>query len=333
MKHPILAFLCLMTSLTLVAQQQTPHDLAYNFMRSGDFSNAILVLNKALQTDPSNQQLQQDLAQSYFFKKDYARAKEITENLIKRNDAEVVSFQLAGNVYKALEQVKDAEKMYKRALKKYPESGPLYSEYGELLLAKEDFRGAIRQWEKGIEKAPTYPGNYYNAASYYFDTNEKVWAVIYGEIFANMEYLTDRGTQMRQKLLEAYRDKLFQDKISGNEKNEFAKAVAQTFEKQKVLTGKGLTVEGLTMIRTKFIFDWFANYAKKFPYKLFDYHQQLIREGMFEAYNQWLFGSVDNLSAFEQWSRQNHVGFAKFSEFQKSRVFKMPAAQYYQKIR
>ncbi|MGV3528218.1 MAG: tetratricopeptide repeat protein [Flavisolibacter sp.] len=333
MKHRVLALICLMASTTLFAQQQTPHDLAFNFMRSGDFSNAILVLNKALQTDPENRQLLQDLAQSYFFKKDYAKAKEVAETLISRNDVDVISYQIAGNVYKALEEVKDAEKMYKRALKKYPESGPLYSEYGELLFAKEDFAGAIRTWEKGIEKAPSYPGNYYNAASYYFDTNEKVWAVIYGEIFANMEYLTDRGTQMRQKLLEAYRDKMFQDKIAGMEKNEFAKAVAETFEKQKALTGKGLTVEGLTMIRTKFIFDWFANYAKKYPYKLFDYHQQLIREGMFEAYNQWLFGSVDDLPAFEQWTKQNNPGFAKFSEFQKSRVFKMPADQYYQKIK
>ena len=67
----------------------------------------------------------------------------MAETLINRNDADVVSYQIAGNVYKALEEVKDAEKMYKRALKKYPESGPLYSEYGELLFAKEDFAGKM----------------------------------------------------------------------------------------------------------------------------------------------------------------------------------------------
>lgn len=331
MKHRLLAFVLMMTTVAF-AQQQTPREMAYGYMRNGDFSNAILVINKALQADPQNQQLQQDLAQAYFFKKDYSKAKEIAEKLIDRDDVEVPSYQIAGSIYKALAQVKDAEKMYKKALKKYPNSGPLYSEYGELLFEKEEFPNAIKTWEKGIEMAPAYPANYYNAAIFYEQNKNRIWAAIYGEIFANMEYLTDRGTEMRKLLLKIYRDELFQYTIDAKDKSEFARAVAETFNKQKVLTGKGLSVEGLAMIRTKFIFDWFAKYSTKFPYKLYDYQQQLIREGMFEAYNQWLFGSVDNLPAFDQWSKSNNAAFVKFDEFQKNRVFKMPQGQYYQKL-
>lgn len=332
MKHLILATLAAAVC-TIAVAQQAPRDLAYSYMRNGDYPNAILVLNKALQSDADNQQLMQDLALAYFYKKDYARAKEVTDKLIDRSDAEVVSFQVAGNVFKALELVKDAEKMYKKALRKHPDSGPLHNEYGELLFAKEDFSAAIRTWEKGIEVAPSYPGNYYNAANFYHSMKNYIWALVYGEIFANMEYLTERGTEMRKKLLSIYRDDLFQAKIAVNDKSEFAKAVANTFEKQKVLTGKGLTVEALAMIRTKFVFDWFSTYANKFPYRLFDYHQQLIKEGMFDAYNQWLFGTADNLAAFDQWSRTNNAAYSKFDSFQKGRVFKMPAGQYYQKVR
>ena len=83
------------------------------------------------------------------------------------------------------------------------------------------------------------------------------------------------------------------------------------------------------MIRSKFILDWYTQYASKFPFRLFDYQQQLMRMGMFEAYNQWLFGPVDNLAAFDQWTRTNSEAYKKFTSFQKNRVFKMPAGQFY----
>ena len=47
--------------------------------------------------------------------------------------------------------------------------------------------------------------------------------------------------------------------------------------------------------RTRFILDWSKTYGAKFPFKLFDFQQQLLREGMFEAYNQWLFGAGESL--------------------------------------
>jgi hypothetical protein len=55
----------------------------------------------------------------------------------------------------------------------------------------------------------------------------------------------------------------------------------------------------------------------------------LIKAGLFEAYNQWLFGAVENLSAFDQWTKTNADTYAKFTEFQKGRIFKMPAGQHY----
>jgi hypothetical protein len=68
------------------------------------------------------------------------------------------------------------------------------------------------------------------------------------------------------------------------------------------------------------------------PFKLFEYQQQLIRSGMFDAYNQWLFGTVENLPAFDQWAKTNSESYAKFTAFQKGRVFKMPQGQYYQNL-
>lgn len=169
-------------SLPVLAQDdiKTLHETARTFMRSGDFDNAILVLNRALQQDNNNLELQKDLVMAYYLKRDFVKALAGVENLIDREDADVVTFQIAGNVYKALEEAKECEKMYKQALKKFPNSGPLRSEYGELLWSMKDF-SAIEQWEQGIRSDPAYGGNYYNAAQYYFFTKDKVWSLIYAE--------------------------------------------------------------------------------------------------------------------------------------------------------
>lgn len=309
------------------------HETAKSFMLAGDYDNAIIVLTRALQSDKDNLDMQKDLVMSYYLKRDFTKALTGVKEMLNREDADVVTYQIAGNVYKALEEVKDCEKMYKAALKKFPRSGPLYSEYGELLWAIKDF-SAINYWEKGIELDPAYSGNYYNAAVYYFYTKDKVWSLIYGEIFVNMESLGERGAAMKEQLLKMYKEKLFADAdlMKGEEKNksEFAKAFLQGMGNQSSLANKGLNTETLIMIRTRFILDWYEKNAAKFPFRLFDYQRQLIREGMFDAYNQWLFGSTENLAAYETWTKTHPEEHNNFLNFQKSRVFRMPFGQYYQ---
>jgi len=321
--------------LTSFAQEdsKTLQATARTFMQQGDFNNAVLVLTRALRQDKNNLELQKDLVNSYYYKRDYEKALEGVKTIMDRNDADVMSYQIAGNVYKALEQVKDCERVYKTGLKKFPKSGPLYSEYGELLWSKKDF-SAIELWEKGIQDDPGYAGNYYNAALYYYYTRDKIWTLLYGEIFVNMESLTERAAAMKQLLLDSYKSKLFADpdllKDLDKNKNGFVKAYLQSMNKEVALGNRGITVESLTMIRTRFILEWFDKYAEKFPFRLFDYQRQLIQEGMFEAYNQWLFGSVENLAAYDNWNKTHNTEYASFAAFQKTRVFKMPAGQYYQ---
>jgi Tfp pilus assembly protein PilF len=336
MKKYFLAVLSSFIFISAIAQptdSKSLHETARNFMRSADWDNAIIVLTRALAQDKNNLEMLKDLTSCYYYKRDFVKAKDGVEALINRPDADVVTFQIAGNVYKALEEVKDCEKIYKKGLKKFPNSGPLYSEYGELLWARKDF-DAINQWEKGIQVDPNCSGNYYNAALYYYYTKDKVWTLVYGEIFVNMESLTDRGAAMKELLLKSYKEKLFADadlmKDQEKNKSEFAKAFLECMSKQSSLANKGITTDILAMIRTRFILDWEQNYAAKFPFRLFDYQQQLLQNGMFEAYNQWLFGAVENLTAYDNWTKAHADQADAFTKFQRSRIFKMPAGQYYQ---
>jgi tetratricopeptide (TPR) repeat protein len=329
----LFATLCLSIASFAQDDVKTMHETAKTYMRSGDFDNAIIVLTRALAKDKNSLEMQKDLVMCYYLKRDYTKALEGAETLIDRADADVVTYQIAGNVYKALEEVKDCEKMYKKALKKFPKSGPLLSEYGELLWAAQDFN-CIQQWEKGIEVDPNYSGNYYNAAVFYYYAMDKVWSLIYGEIFVNMESLSPRGAAMKELLLKCYKEKLFADadllKGEGKNKNEFSKAFLETMNKQSSLAGKGITVETLTMMRTRFILDWYKDYGNKFPFRLFDYQRQMIQNGMFEAYNQWLFGSVYDLAAYDSWTKTHAEQVEAFTKLQNNRIFKMPEGQYYQ---
>jgi hypothetical protein len=101
-------------------------------------------------------------------------------------------------------------------------------------------------------------------------------------------------------------------------------------KKEYSIVASGLTPETLTMIRTKFILDWDASFANRFPLRLFDYQRQLLKGGLFDAYNQWLFGAAQNLTAFQNWSTTHTDQYDEFNKFQKGRVFKVPAGQYYQ---
>jgi Putative Zn-dependent protease, contains TPR repeats len=336
MKHLLFAAALLLAAQAIQAQEpdaKTVQETAKNYIRQGDYPNAILVLNRALQNNTDNLDLQKDLAFAYYLNRDYVRALEVAKGFPERKDADIPSFQILGLIYKGIEERKEAEKMYRVALKKFPNSGVLYSEYGEMLWAKKDYNDAIKQWEKGIEVDPNHSGNYYHAAKYYFLTTDKVWSLIYGEIFVNLESYSKRTAEIKNILLDGYK-KLFTDanlEKGQDTKNEFVKAFLDLMKQQSSFVAQnGVTPETLSAIRTKFVLDWFAKYANKFPFRLYEYHQQLLKAGTFDAYNQWVFGTAANLPAYETWTKAHQEEYNKFDYFQRNRVFKVPAGQYYQ---
>ncbi len=326
-----LLIVCSLISVNTISAQSTDqlHETAKAFMRQGDYANAILVLNRALRQAPQNTAYAKDLALSYFYQRDNAKALETIKPVLDSKDADDQCFQIAGNIYKQLDQPKDCEKVYKKGLKKFPESGPLYCDLGEIVFADSKLE-AIKNWEKGIEMDPSYNKNYYNAARFYFFSADKVWAIIYGEMYANMDPTGIRTPEIKQLILDSYK-KLFTEpdiKRTDKDKTGFVKNFIEVISKQSPLTAGGLNAEVLSMVRSRFTLDWFSDKSRP-PFKLFAYHQQLLKEGMFEAYNQWLFGATENLSAYQNWVKTHATEYEAFLVLQKSRMFKVPPNQYY----
>lgn len=329
----ILGLFIVCLSVTTYAQDSNElQENAKNFMRDGDFTNAILVLNRAKQMDPKNIEIVKSLALNYYFKKDYKQGLETIKPVLDWDQVDDQCFQIAGNLYQALDLPKDCEKLYRKALKKFPDCGPLYNDLGELMvfLQEKDF---IAEWEKGIEKDPTYSKNYLNACRYYAAVDNKIWSILYGEIFLNMEPFGTNSSEIKSLVLELYK-RIFQVpdiEKANKEKSKFAIAFVHQLSKQSNVAALGISPESLTMIRTRFILDWFSDKetSAKFPFRLFDYQRQLIQQGYFDAYNQWIFGTAQNLVEYQTWTNLHAKESEEFTAFQKNRIFKIPLGQYY----
>ncbi|HET6254522.1 MAG TPA: tetratricopeptide repeat protein [Puia sp.] len=318
-------------SQTTAADTKTPQETARAYTRQGDYTNALVVLNEALKKDPQNLELSKDIAFNYYLEKEYDKGITVAKGIVERSDADVTSYQILAMLYKAIGEVKECDRLYKAGIKRFPRSGVLLNEYGEMLWSKQDY-AAIKYWEEGIRIDPSYSGNYYNAARYYFFTQDKVWGLIYGEIFLNLESYTKRTAEIKDLLLEGYK-KLFTDvNMQKNQdvKSPFVVAYLDVMGKLSFTISQGITAESLTVLRTKFIINWFQTYPTNYPFHLFDYERQLLKDGMFDAYNQWLFGAAGNLTAFQAWTTAHSDEYTRFTDFQKGRVFRMPEGQYYQ---
>ena len=331
MKKYFLIIIAVCSQTILFAQDAKQlQENARTFMHKGDFPNAILVLNRALVLEPNSLELGKDLGLNYYYMKDYKKAAEVLNPLLERNDVDDQCFQIAGDAYWALEDAKEAENIYRKGIKKLPNSGPLYNELGKVLWTKNDYT-AIKQWEKGIENDPGFAGNYFNASKYYYFTTDKVWSLLYGEIFLNIDPKSAYSPEIKNILVQGYK-KLFTDanlEKNNKDKNSFVIAFLKTMNKQSALASSGINAETLTMIRTRFILDWDASYAAKFPFKLFELHRQYTQEGLFDAYNQWVFATAQNLPAYQTWTNAHTQESSALNRFLDDRIFKVPQGQYY----
>jgi tetratricopeptide (TPR) repeat protein len=328
----ILIVLFLSLNDCFAQQADSLHRIARQFMRTADYPNAIIVLTNALKKDPGNIEIQKDLTFTYYLQRNYSAAVESGRKLIERNDADEQCYQILGMAYKAINEKKQADKMYKQGIKKFPGSGELYNEYGEMLWVEKD-EAAIRFWEKGIEVDPNYSSNYYNASRFYYYTYDKVWCLIYGEIFINMESYSKRTPEIKSLLVDGYK-KLFTDLKSPKSvsKNPFENAYLAVMTDQSQSVTLGVTPESLNILRSKFILEWFEKYGDKYPFRLFEYQRQLLKDGLFDAYDEWAFGTASGLAAFQNWTAQHADDYNRFVNFQKGRVFKIPPSQNYRNL-
>lgn len=312
---------------------------AKEYLSKGGIKQSIVLLQQAIQLAPDVMILHRDLAYSLNLAGEHDEAYKTIEPIIENGQADEQSYYIASTALTGAGEKKKVKKIIEKGIKKYPHSGLLYHELGKYYENDNDLEYALDAWLQGIEEDPSYHLNYYEAARMYANTDKMIWTILYGEVFVNMERQTNRSLEIRKMLLEAYR-KTFNTIGTGDvpkygnttaaiEDENFEKAVRQIFLQLAPVVSDGITAENLTMLRTRFVMDWMENYNAKYPYSLFTYHEKMLRDGQFEAYNQWLFGRAENSNLFDGWKQFHAKALPEFENWAQQNQFHPTSGDFY----
>lgn len=317
--------------------RQTAHEQASLALKLMDterkYDEAIALLEQARKTDPKNPAYRYEIAYAFFKQKKYEKTIEQLRKTLRSPQADAQYYRLLGNAYEQIKKDKKAEKIYKRGLKKFPNAGQLYADIGGLSyrIGKND--AAITHWENGIAHDPAFASNYYWAARMYCHSSEKLWGMLYAELFLNLEPNGERHQEMSALLFEVYNKGMIFPTDSSAASIGYSQR-ARTYllldetERDSILPFQVLfdlaaqwamppamranDLPTLLALRTDFTNRWFAEkYDLHYPNVVFQRQKQIADAGHAEAYHYWLLRG-GNKKQFEQWLLYNKIKFDKF---------------------
>lgn len=302
---------------------------AVELMDKGEFKESIKLLEKAKKLDPDNIVYPYEIAYAHYIQKDYSESIKILKELVNKEDAIPHVFQLLGNSYDYIGDTTSAFKAYDKGLEKFPKSGMMYLEKGNVYWNQKAYLKALPFYEKGIELDPTFASNYYRAARVYCASNEELWGMIYGEIFMNLERGTKRTAEISKLLFDTYKreikftsDTSFSVSFSSNMVIDisdlkslalpYGTAVYEPTLLFSIVDIDTITINTLDTIRTKFLYNYFENkHHKKYPNVLFDYQKSVQEAGHLEAYNYWILMKGDDQES-DKWIESNQEKWDEF---------------------
>lgn len=312
---------------------------ARQFHSSGNLKQAITLYKQAIQVAPGVMLLHRELGQALYLSGSYEEAISTLEAVIQAGAADEETYQVMASCLLAKGEKKKARNILKDGMARYPHAGILYYQAGKIYDEDGDREAALKAWLDGIENDPAYHMNYYEAARAYLDTNAPVWAILYGEMFVNIEQQTPRSYDVRKMLLEAYKQLFSSVNASAAPKYgkgklpvnaDFEKAVRDIYIKLSPVVSDGINTENLIMLRTRFIMEWYQQrYQFKYPFTLFARHDDMIRNGYFDIYNQWLFGKVDNAQEYAAWLKFHEDAAPDMEDYLKEHPYRPTGGDFY----
>jgi tetratricopeptide (TPR) repeat protein len=297
---------------------------AITHMDNGEIPQSIVLLNEAIKLDPENIVYPYELALANAFNKDYKQSIKILKPLLKHKDVWDQIYQLMGVNYSYLKQPKKAIDYFDKGLAKFPNSGILHLERGNMFLMENNYEKALSFYEKGIKVAPGFPSNYYWASKIYCSSKEKSWGLIYGELFMNLERNSRRTAEISKLLFDTYKSGIhFTSDTSMSvsfcknmvinieslsDPSKIKLPFCLVFEPTMLLSignEKSVNIASLDRIRGRFIENYFKmGHSKTHPNALFEYNKKVLEAGHIETYNHWILMKGDE-EAFQNWHTDN----------------------------
>jgi hypothetical protein len=190
----------------------------------------------------------------------------------------------------------------------------------------------FKQMEQDALKDYSRAENYEGLATAFGGSTEKVWAVIYGEVFANLSSDADRRNAIGSLVYESYEKSLSSDggKLSVNLTENAQAAPGQSpFESQFEIAflmaaapfGNDLmplSVQKLAQIRKNQLS--LLNQKKLSSNELIRWQQTIIAAGHFDAYNYWLFQGA-RPDEFNQWTKEHQAQYQAWLDWRAKNKF------------
>lgn len=265
------------------------------------------------------------------------------KTVLDNKDASDISYQIIGNAYDCTGNRKLAIKTYKDGLKRFPKSGLLNLELGNVALLEEDYDTALKYYNSGIIAQPDFASSYYRAASLYLmSKNMKVWGLVYGESAILLApKAADRRKDMAQMIVDCLKksinlsyegegmlhvslvpsgatalsvidNKAYQT-FPGIYEIAIAKQLIETYSKKEEFT---CDIPQLISIRKGLVEIYFSDFHNLYGDSMYllEFQKQVIDAGHWEAYNYYIFGPhfPEEYGTYISTHRREFEAFAKW---------------------
>lgn len=304
-------------------------DEGMRLLNQGLFVEGMQFLRDADDLDPAAYEYKFGIAYGYYFLTNFNKAEFLLKEIINHKDVDDRLYQILGNTYCMQNDYDKGYKTYEDGLKKFPYSGRLYLEKGVFMKNKDKYRQALEFFEKGIEVDPNFPSNYFWAANIFLHSDLRIFGLLYGEIFMNLERNTERTLIMSEMLYETYVEefekdsdfekmvtfggkKLYTSDDPEESKRLYFKAEFDFLMNEALIGIKDFDINTISKIRTKFLAKYFEKGDDKvYRIPLFEYQKIIKDAGHLEAYNHWILMKGDQQD-FREWYGSNKNKFDLF---------------------
>jgi tetratricopeptide (TPR) repeat protein len=317
-----------------------------NLFDEGKYADAIEKYKKGKLLEPTNSLFSYEISLSYFMLKNYPLSISTLDSVMKRPDVNDQFYQLLGDAYDMTGQPDSAIKILKTGMKKFSKAANLSMEAGVVEFSRKNYAAAHDYWINGINMNPAFAENYYHLANFYSDSSNRIPAILYAEIYLNLQRNKAQAAEVNKLICKLYNQSIMMmadssvtlhltDRNTGQFNNadsvkNFCEAVNNTYYITGTkLKGKKLKagIEAVISVRETFIKTWFEQkYNMKYPFSLFEFEKQLLDAGHFGSYSQWVMMKC-NATEFQAWHKEHSKQYADFVEWYKKHPLNIQNSQ------
>lgn len=208
-RHICLVLILSMFSLSALGQfdesfEEMKLAKAQEFAEMQDYKEAIKHYKELRDRYPNKIEYDYQVALCHYRLRDYQQAVKTVHQLVEINPLEGKYYRLLGNAYDVMGEYEKGINILNTGLLNMPYNGELYLDLGIIEMLRGDHERALYNWERGIKAVPYYPDNYYWVAKTYADSDEKIWTIMYAEMFLNLERGTERFSEISKLLTDTY---------------------------------------------------------------------------------------------------------------------------------